>query len=245
MIIDNIKKFIFPNRCIICDEVLPYGFNLENEYLCDTCRKKLEFIKEPTCKKCGAMINRTDGTYCIRCEEKMHDAFEYGFGLLRYNEFIKESLHRIKYSGRKEYLEFYGKCIAKAFKNKFKEISPDYLVPVPIHTERLRERNYNQSEILADAISKELMGFGVDISVNTELIYRTKNTKVLNKLDNADRGNELKGAFYVEDASFIEKVIIVDDIYTTGSTINSMAKALKKAGIREVYFVTIAIVDNL
>ena len=245
MILNSIKKFIFPSRCIVCDEVLPYGFDLENEYLCEACRKKIEFIKEPTCKKCGAMINREDGAYCIRCEENMHKSFEYGFGLLRYNEFIKESLHRIKYSGRKEYLDFYGKCIAKVHKNKFKEIAPDCLVPVPIHANRLRERNYNQAEVLSEAISKELLNFGIDIPVNKELIYRKKDTKVLNKLDSVDRGSELQGAFYIEDASFLDKVIIVDDIYTTGATISSMAEALKKAGVREVYFVTVAIVDNL
>lgn len=245
MILDSIKKFVFPSRCIICDDVLPYGFDLENEYLCDVCKKKLEFIKEPTCKKCGAMINREDGTYCIRCEKKMHESFEYGFGILRYNEFIKESLHRIKYNGRKEYLDFYGKCIAKIFKNRFKEIKPDYFVPVPIHKARFRERNYNQAFVLAKAISNELLKFGIDIPVNDELIFRTKNTRVLNKLSNADRSDELKGAFKVEDASFIEKVVIVDDIYTTGATINNMALALKRAGVSKVYFTVISIVDNL
>ena len=245
MFFNIIKKFIFPNRCIVCDEVLPYGFALENEYLCDKCKSKLEFIKEPTCKKCGAMIKEVDGTYCNRCQAKMWDSYSYGFGILRYNEFVKESIHRIKYNGRKEYLGFYGKCIAKIYKNKFKEISPEYLIPVPIHDARLRERNYNQAEVLAEAISRELENYGIDIPVNSELIYRTKNTRVLNKLDNADRGNELKDAFLVSDVSDIEKVIIVDDIYTTGSTINNIAKTLKNAGIKEVYFVAIAIVDNL
>ena len=245
MIFDTFKKFIFPNRCIVCDELLPFGFNLENEFLCDSCRSKLEFIKEPTCKKCGAMINNKDEIYCARCENKMHNGFEYGFGLLRYNDFVKESIHRIKYLGRKEYIDFYGRCIASAYKKKFKEINPEYLIPVPIHDIRLRERNYNQAEILANSISKELSRYNIDIPVKNDLVFRTKNTRVLNKLDNEDRGKELKDAFSISDIGYLDKVIIVDDIYTTGSTINTVAETLKNAGVNQVYFVCITIVDNL
>lgn len=245
MILESIKKFIFPSRCIVCDETLPFGFNLENEYLCDNCRNKLEFIKEPTCKKCGAMINSNKEMYCVRCETRLWDGFEWGFGLLRYNDFVKESMHRIKYLRRKEYIDFYGKCIAKVYKNKFKDINADCLVPVPIHSSRLNERSFNQAEILAKSISNELSNFHIDLPVNTDLIIRTKNTKVLNKLDDADRNKELKDAFSIRDASSIDRVIIVDDIYTTGSTINEIAKALKDKGVDKVYFVCITIVDNL
>ena len=245
MIFDDIKKFIFPSRCVLCDKILPYGSKLENLFLCEGCKDNFEFIKEPTCKKCGAMINDSEKMYCLRCEHKLYDNFEFGFGLLRYNDFVKESLHRIKYGGRKEYIEFYGKCIARTYKDKIREINPDYLVPVPIHHRRLIERNYNQAAVLANSISKELKKYGIGIGVNEELIFRVKNTKVLNKLDDQDRGSELKEAFETTDLSNIESILIVDDIYTTGTTIDMMGKTLKNAGIKKVYFVAIAIVDNL
>ena len=245
MIFENVKKFIFPSRCVLCDKLLPYGDKLENMYLCDDCKEKFEFIKEPTCKKCGAMISDVNEIYCLRCKNDLLENYEFGFGLLRYNDFVKESLHKIKYDGRKEYIDFYGKCIARKYIDKFIEIDPDFLVPVPIHKHRLVERNYNQSEVLANSISSELKRLGVDIKVNNDIIFRTKYTKVLNKLDNQDRREELSDAFYTEDLSNIEKVIIVDDIYTTGTTIDTMAKVLKNAGIKEVYFVVIAVVDNL
>ena len=245
MIFDSIKKFIFPSHCVICDKVLPYGNKLENLFLCDDCKDKLEFIKEPTCKKCGAMINDSDSIYCERCEQDLHEHFDYGFGLLRYNDFVKESLHRIKYKGRKEYIDFYGKCIAKTFKDKIAEINPDYIVPIPIHYNRLRERNYNQAAVLAYSISKELHNYGIDIKVSEELIKRVKNTRVLNKLDNEDRASELKDAFETQDLSNIDSILLVDDIYTTGATIDTIAKAIKNAGVKKVYFVAISIVDNL
>ena len=245
MIFKNILKFIFPSRCIICDTVLPYGNKLENEYLCNDCRDGLEFIKNPICKKCGAMISQADGDLCPRCKENMPKYFEYGFGLCRYNELIRLSIHKIKYQGRKEYLYFYGKMIAMAFKDKFKKISPDLFIPVPIHKKRLRERNYNQSGVLAYVISEELKKYSIDIPVDENIIFRTKNTTVLNRLDSKDRGVELDDAFETNDVVGIEKVVVVDDIYTTGATIDRVAKNLKECGVKEVYFTTIAIVDNL
>ena len=97
----------------------------------------------------------------------------------------------------------------------------------------------------SEYVLNELKKNGIYIEVNENLIYRVKNTKVLNKLDNTDRGSELKEAFKCPDLSDINSVLIVDDIYTTGSTIDSMAKILKNAGVKKVYFVAIAIVDNL
>ena len=243
--INEILKFIFPCHCVICDEVLPYGDKIENEFLCNECRDKIEFIKEPICKKCGAMIEDSDEAYCIRCKANFHENFEYGFGLLRYNDAVKESLHRIKYNGRKEYIDFYAKLIAKIYHDKIKSINPDFIVPVPIHKKRLIERNFNQASVLAYSISKELKKYGVEIEVNENLIFRNKNTKVLNILDSVARKNELNDAFKINDFEGISKILIIDDIYTTGGTIDTMSKVLKCGGAKEVYFVTISVVDNL
>ena len=245
MIFNTIRKFIFPSRCVICDTVLPFGDKLENEHLCDKCKDKLKFIKKPTCKKCGAMISNKEDVYCMRCKEKFYKNFEYGFGLLRYNDFIKKSLHKIKYSGRKEYLYFYGKLIARAFYKRFLDIKPDCFIPVPIHKSRLKARNFNQSIVLAEVISNELSKNGLNIPVNTNIIFREKNTKVLNVLDNDERKLELNDAFYVNPINDIEKAIIIDDIYTTGSTINEISKCLKNAGINNIYFTVISVLDNL
>lgn len=242
---ESIKKFIFPSRCVVCDTLLPFGDKLENNFLCTECRPKLEFIKEPTCKKCGAMIHDVEEAYCVRCQAHKHESFEYGFGLCRYNDAVKESLHKIKYNGRKEYIDFYGKCIAKVYHDKIKSMNVDAIIPVPIHKVRLRKRNYNQASVLAYAISAELKNYGLNIDVREDIIYRTKNTQVLNKLDNETRKSELEGAFIVNFDPAVLRVLIVDDIYTTGGTINTMAKVLKDAGIMKVYFTTIAVVDNL
>lgn len=245
IMLDNLLKFIFPKRCVICDTVLPYGDKLYNMHLCDECKNNIEFIKEPTCKKCGAMIDMYDEAYCSRCKEKLRTNFEYGFGLCRYNDFVKESLHRIKYVGRKEYIEFYGKCIAKVYKDKFLKINPDCFIPVPIHRKRLIKRNYNQAKVLANAISDELAKNGIDIPVDNSIIKRVKNTKVLNKLGDDERKNELQNAFTVYNTEGINTVVLVDDIYTTGETIDNISKILRQNGINKVFFVVISVLDNL
>lgn len=243
--LDDIIKFIYPMHCIICDTVLPFGNNLENNFLCYDCRKKIEFIKEPYCKKCGAMISEMDEMYCERCLSQNFDSFEYGIGLCRYNDAVKESLHKIKYGGRKEYIDFYGKCIVKKYYKQIYNMKAECIVPIPIHKRRYIKRGYNQASVLANSISNELYNYNIDLPVNEELIYRIKNTNVLNKLANDERENELIGAFVVDNSENIESVVLVDDIYTTGSTISAIARQLKNNGVKRVYFISIAVVDNL
>ena len=251
---NSILDFTFPRRCIICDNVLTFGNDLESKYLCSECRKRynevFDFIKNPTCKKCGAEIKDASNPYCDRCikkyfTDKNDSYYEYGIGLLRYKESIKESLHKIKYQGRKEYLEFYGRSFARMKKDEFIKMNVECFIPTPIHDKRLNERGYNQAEVLADFISDELKKLNVDIKVEKDFLYRIKNTKVLNKLDNIDRNKEIKDAFFVNKEKNYKRVCLIDDIYTTGSTIESMAKSLKENGVEKVYFAAITIVDNI
>ena len=247
-ILHYVINFIFPNRCVICDEILPFGVGLHNEFLCENCKDKLLFIEEPSCKKCGAKIYEKDEGFCDNCKKKIENNssfYEYGFGLFRYNDFIKESIHKIKYDNKKEYIDFYAKVLCKAFHKKIKQINPDCFIPVPIHKEREIERSYNQSEVLAKLLSKYLKKYSIDIPVDTNIIKRVKKTKALNKLSNKEREYELNNAFYVNNENHIKKVMIVDDIYTTGTTIETISKILKQNGVCEVYFICIAVVDNV
>ena len=247
MIIENIKKFIFPNRCIICDEVLPFGHSSENDFICNECKNKIEFISEPTCKKCGAKINETTKSLCERCErtyESHKSYYDYGFGLCRYNQYVKDSLHNIKYNNRSEYLKFYSKCIAKLYHDKINQMNIECFIPVPIHKNRLILRSYNQSNLLAKYISNDLIKYNINIPVDDNIITRQKNTKVLNKLDDNNRKIELKNAFFVNENNY-KSVCIVDDIYTTGTTIEAISKVLRQSGINNIYFIAIAVVDNL
>lgn len=240
-------SFIFPNRCVICDCVLNFGTGLNNEFICENCTKLIEFIKEPTCKKCGSAIHEDTKVLCDRCESTYNNHksyYDYGFGLCRYTELVKDSLHNVKYNGRCEYLKFYSKCIAKQFHSKIKGMNIDCFIPVPIHKKRLIERNYNQSYLLSKYLHEYLLDYDINIKVDDKVISRTKNTKVLNKLDDFGRKNELKNAFNVISNNY-KSICIIDDIYTTGTTIEAMSKSLKESGIEHIYFIVISVVDNL
>ena len=247
-ILHYVMNFIFPRHCVICDKVLVFGKGLSSDFLCKDCKNKLEFIEEPSCKKCGAKIYEKDEGLCDNCKNKIANNssyYEYGFGLLRYNDYVKESIHKIKYNSKKEYIEFYAKMLAKAFKDIIKKINPDCFVPVPIHKSRERERGYNQSLILAEILSNELQKYNIDIPVNIDLIKRTKQTFALNRLSVDDREKELYDAFSVNNKDNIKRIILIDDIYTTGSTIESMSKVLKENNVEEIYFMCIVVVDNV
>ena len=247
-ILNYIINFIFPRRCVICDKVLPFGEGISSLFLCFDCMNSIDFIDEPYCKKCGSKIKNTNKTFCDRCEmqyEKNKSNYNYGFGLCRYTNKIKNSLHKIKYSGRKEYLEFYGKSIANMFYKKIKNLNIDVFIPVPIHKKRLIIRNYNQAYILATYISEHLKKYNIDIPVDNEFLTREKYTTNLNKLDQSGRKNELTNAFFVKKNNKYKNICIIDDIYTTGSTIENMSGVLKKIGVSNIYFLVIAVVDNL
>lgn len=192
-------------------------------------------IKEPKCKCCGKAISQWEMEYCCDCTKKRHQ-FIRGFSLWNYNEEMKRSIANFKYNHRKEYGEFYGKEFAKRFGVQIRELELDALVPVPVHWTRYIQRGYNQAQVLAEQISKEL-----NIPVVEDLLIRKKKTIAQKQLNSRQRIENLEKAFAVskkweKQEKKLKKILIIDDIYTTGSTIDACAKILKQMGIMEVYF---------
>lgn len=222
-------ELLFPRRCPVCDSVLPMG-----EKLCPACRNKWKLIYSPYCRKCGKPIEDERKEYCTDCAENRH-FYREGRALYEYGS-IRQSLYRFKYKGRHEYAEFYGSELAKHMENVIRQWKPDALVPVPLHKSRRRQRGYNQAEVLAKALGKQL-----GIPVNTRLIKRVKKTVPQKKLNRRMRQNNLKKAFKIDRNDVkLSTIIIIDDIYTTGSTVDAMAVVLQEAGIKDIYFVALA-----
>ena len=162
-------------------------------------------------------------------------AFEYGIALLNYDETARHSMAQIKYNNKREYLDFYGTALAARYGRTIRRMQADALVPVPIHATRKKTRGFNQAEILARVIGKKL-----GIPVMPEMLVRNKKTLPQKDLSAAERLKNLSGAFAAgEIPERIRSVILVDDIYTTGSTIEACARALRASGISRVYFVVI------
>lgn len=232
---EEILDLVYPRRCPVCDDIVsPKG-----ELICLTCRMGLEYIKEPRCKKCGKQLQNMEKEFCYDCSTRTH-LFQKGIALYDYQS-IKESIYRFKYKERAEYAEFYGTDIAEKLGTEILHWKPDALIPVPLHKSKLQKRTYNQAGLLAEKIGKEL-----SIPVYDSYVQRTKKTRPQKELDNVQRQKNVEKAFNIDRNDVeLKKTVIIDDIYTTGSTIDSVAAALLESGVEEIYFVTLSIGEGV
>lgn len=225
----RLLDLLFPPRCPFCDEITFEG-------VCEFCRKKVTMVTDPFCMKCGKPVTDRTREYCEDCTSMRH-GFESGRALLVYDDMVRHSIYHFKYASRKEYAKVYAKMMGQNFKQYVEQISPDILIPVPLHKKRMKKRGYNQAQLVAKCLEKEW-----GIPCRADLVRRTKNTRPQKELDRAERQNNLKKAFkIIENDVKLKTIILIDDIYTTGSTMDALAEALLQNGAAKVYFVTIAI----
>lgn len=232
--IERILDYVYPRRCPVCDEVVPRG-----GLICAPCKETLQYVEEPRCFSCGKTLLSEDEEMCDDCKDGRH-IYRKGLALYEYPA-ISKSIYRFKYQGRCEYADFFGKDMAKHLRREIKQWKAQALVPVPLYAAKERKRGFNQAELLANVLGREL-----GLPVEKNLIIRRKHTVPMKNLDAAMRQINLKKAFLMgQDDVKLKRVIIVDDIYTTGSTIDAMAGVLLAAGIEEVYFVALSIGNGI
>lgn len=224
-------NLVFPRRCPVCDEpVKPW-----NALICRDCAQIPAYIEPPFCMKCGKHLEREEREYCKDCTAHPH-IFDRGRGLFAYKS-ISASIARFKYKGRQEYAAYYAACMTKRLGSFIRDCKAQALIPVPLHKSRLRHRGYNQAAALARELSA-LTG----IPVLTDYIVRAKKTAPMKDLSAQERQNNLKRAFKIRRNDVkLSTVIIIDDIYTTGSTMDALSRELKKAGVERIYFAALAI----
>lgn len=222
-------NLLFPLRCPVCDGIVkPFG-----QKICAGCRNGLKRLEPPWCMQCGKKLYREE-EYCEDCRRRRHNYIR-GRALYEYGS-AAPSIYRFKYGGRREYADFFGEEIAGALGDFIRRVQPDALIPIPLHKKRLRKRGYNQAEVLARAVSAYS-----GVPVNSKILVRIKNTAPLKCQNPEERQNNLKKAFNIAQNDVkLKTVIIVDDIYTTGSTIDEAAARLRAAGVARVYFITLA-----
>ena len=223
----------FPKHCPFCD-----GYTAFGQLLCPECRQEQESeklrIREPFCLKCGKAIQDDRAEYCRDCRDRRHD-FTQGRSLYRYAP-LAPAIYRFKYEGRREYGEYFGKEMAKYLGPVIRSWRPDLLIPVPLHPEKLEKRGFNQAQVLAETLGRELK-----LPVEGQGLLRVNRTLPQKLLDREQRHKNLQNAFKIGTVSVkSKKVILVDDIYTTGSTVDACARVLLRAGAQNVYFITLA-----
>ena len=228
---EQVIAMVYPHRCPVCDGIPEYG-----ERICPECEKKLAFITEPVCKCCGKPLETEREEYCYDCGRHTH-RYDSGKALLVYQGKIKDSLWRFKYQNRREYAWYYAAQTAARYGSWIRQRGIEVIVPIPLHKQRRRQRGYNQAELYARHIGRML-----GIPVRAELLRRVRQTVPQKQLNDVQRKNNLKKAFKcAPDIVQFKKILIVDDIYTTGSTIDAAAETLKSAGVQQVFFACISI----
>lgn len=230
MVKERFLDLLYPRRCVICDEPLSFG----KKGVCPECRPQIKYIREPFCMKCGKMLD-DQREWCEDCQKRKH-GFLQGGAVFDYGS-VSDAMYRFKNQGRREYAEFFGEELYRFRGEWLRAIRPDALVPVPIHKSRWKQRGYNQAEEIARYLSHYS-----GIPVYNHLIERVVNTRPLKELSAQERQNNLKKAFkMVQNDVKLNTIVIIDDIYTTGSTVDAMADTIREYSDCKIYYLAAAI----
>ena len=210
--LNNILELIYPNVCGICGEI----------------------CKESLCKKCTIEMKKHE-IDLINKNKKMY--FNESMHIFKYNEIIRQRLIEYKFQDQSYMYKTFAKIILKnkkvcGFLEKY-----DIIIPVPIHKKRRLKRGYNQTELIAKEICKN-----INLELKIDVLSKQKNIVAQSELNKNERMQNIKNAFEVRNINEIidKKILIFDDIYTTGSTVNECSKILKKAGVKQIGVLAIA-----
>jgi ComF family protein len=222
--VESILNLIFPPRCVNCRKT--------GDFFCPKCRESLVYLPQPVCIKCSEPI--TSGAICHRCQSQKWD-IDGIRSVFQYEGAIRQAVIQFKYHNVKALAEPLARLMTPHL-----ELSPlnaDLLVPVPSHPQRLRERGYNQAALLASKVSEM-----TSIPLNERTLVRTKNTSQQAKTDSlAQRIENMTDAFACRSRNLSGKrILLVDDVCTSGTTLNACAAPLKAAGAASVHGVTLA-----
>lgn len=242
---DLALSLVYPPRCPLCETVLPLARKVraedeggavrwERPLICDDCREKLPYNSGAVCLRCGTYLEDERTEYCRVCASRER-SFRQGMSVFLYQGKLRDSLMRMKFHNHREYTRFYADAMKLASEGFLQRTRPSVIVPVPMHERKRRERGFDQCAILARRFS-ECTG----LPVQTDNVVRVRYTKPQKGLNAQERRNNLKNAFSVRRPQELAgPVLVIDDIYTTGTTMDEMAAVLLENGCGPVCFLTL------
>ena len=228
----GVTDLLFPPGCVICKEVL----SSSEMAICRGCFQQIQYIQSPLCSCCGRELSDSaSGDHlCGRCLRR-RPFFHKARGIAHYQEPVSDLLHRLKYQGDSSVLPALQEITASMV--PFLLQPEDRVVVVPLHLKRLRSRGFNQALILARLFFPDHRE-----QILTDVLQRVRHTIPQTELNGAERRKNLRNAFGVKNSRTISgrRLVLIDDVFTTGSTVNECSRVLLAAGAREVSVLTFA-----
>jgi competence protein ComFC len=229
----GITSLFYPPVCTVCSESIEWG-----EYLCLDCQAKAPRITPPFCERCSEPFSGAISSdfECANCAHRRL-YFEAAVAVYRSRGVVRHVIHQFKYGHQMHLCRPVGEWLCTAlYDERLSRRQFDMIVPVPLHPARQRERGFNQAGLLAKLLSER-------ISVPVKpLLQRTRYTTTQTAFDRSERMENLRGAFRLRRKADVRgwRVLLVDDVLTTGATLSECARVLKKAGAVSIYAATAA-----
>jgi len=240
-LIQFLKSQFLPGQCCLCQKPADIKISLckqcqsellQNTFHCRCCATPLEIIK----KNIHSEDALNNPLLCGSCQQKA-PYFDHVISPYLYQQHMVQLIHQFKYHAKLYLARTLADIFIQQYQSNHSQHSiPKIIIPVPLHTKRLKHRGFNQSKELSTYLAKKM-----DISIRDDIVSRVKLTHTQRGLSLKERKKNLKNAFIINNNSFDKQhVVIVDDVMTTGNTANEMAKELKQAGVKRVDVWTIA-----
>ena len=227
--------FIYPENCQLCGE---QAATARAGYVCRRCRSQVRFIRPPFCERCGLPFegDLTTPFECANCRE-MELHFSAARSAVAARGVVLEIIHRYKYQRAIWFEPFLADLFLHETVPALRGQQWDLIVPVPLHPLKQREREFNQAERLAAHLST-----ATQIPMNNKVLRRVVFTGTQTRLTRRERAANMRNAFALRDGARLnrERVVLVDDVFTTGATTSACAQVLLAAGAREVCVWTVA-----
>ena len=229
----EILDLVYPRFCFGCQKTIPTEVA---GFLCPDCISGLDIIKPPCCAVCGRPLRIGSGVRCQDCSEAGY-YFTRGFTAVLYQGLVKDCIHRFKYDSR----AYLGYNLARLLID-FSRINIDtsrieMIMPVPLHWRKLRDRGFNQAAILG----KELAG-GLGKKYAGNVLMRSRPSQAQVGLPRRERLKNIRGVFAIRKPAVIQgkHILLIDDVMTTGATLNECSRVLLSGGAREVWIFAVA-----
>ena len=233
--LDTGLGFFYPEICRFCGTERATA---KEGFVCPRCWSQVRFIRPPFCGRCGLPFpgDITTEFECANCRG-MELHFSSARSAVVARGIVLEAVHRYKYSRELWFEPFLADLLIREAKPALSGGSWDFIVPVPLHSLKEREREFNQAARLAAHLSDS-----VNIPLNTRLVRRVSPTATQTRLTREQRAANMRGAFAVRSGASLDgaRVVLVDDVFTTGATTGACAKVLKAAGAEDVCVWTVA-----